>query len=155
MAFEAFVNAHSRVANPETVSWETERTDRYNRFRWLVIERLGRRPSDVTMLQDVNEYSADSGPSASHLFDRRQASGRADVARNGNAFDVRTRGVRDLTLLLSPDVVDFTKPVVVTVNGKRVHDAVVTRSVETLFKWAARDRDRTTLYAAELHISVP
>ncbi len=43
-------------AHPETVSWETERTDRYNRFRWLVIDRLGTRPGDAA-LPDVNEFS--------------------------------------------------------------------------------------------------
>jgi hypothetical protein len=54
--YEAFLSAHPRVAHPDTVSWETERTDRYNRFRWLVIDRLGKRTSDVA-LPDVNEFS--------------------------------------------------------------------------------------------------
>src|SRR6185436_4020042 len=34
--FEAFLAEHHRVAHPEKISWETERTDHYNRFRWLV-----------------------------------------------------------------------------------------------------------------------
>ncbi len=42
--YEAFLAAHPRTAHPATVSWETERTDRYNRFRWLVIDRLGAAP---------------------------------------------------------------------------------------------------------------
>src|SRR5262245_11110305 len=54
--YEAYLAKHPRVAHPERVSWETERTDRYNRFRWLVIDRLGKRASDVG-LQDVNTYS--------------------------------------------------------------------------------------------------
>ena len=33
------MTSHARVAHPEAISWETERTDRYNRFRWLVIDR--------------------------------------------------------------------------------------------------------------------
>ena len=68
---------------------------------------------------------------------------------------MKTRGVRELTLLLSPDVVDFSKPVVVTVNGRPVHDAVVAKDSNVLLKWAARDNDRTMLYAAELRLIVP
>ena len=46
-------------------------------------------------------------------------------------------------------------PVKVTVNGRSVHSAMVTRDPKTLIRWAARDNDRTTLYAAELKIVVP
>ena len=79
----------------------------------------------------------------------------ADVERRGNTFEARTRRVQAFTLLLSPDVVDFGKPVRVTVNGRVVHDAIVTKDVATLLRWAARDLDRTMLYAAELHVAVP
>ncbi len=41
--FDTFVAAHPRVAHPGSITWETERTDRYNRFRWLLIDRLGSR----------------------------------------------------------------------------------------------------------------
>lgn len=37
----------------------------------------------------------------------------------------------------------------------RVSDAVVARDAGVLQKWAARDNDRTMLYAAELRITVP
>jgi hypothetical protein len=40
-AFEAFVADHPRDPLPDKLSWETERTDRYNRAHWLVIDRLG------------------------------------------------------------------------------------------------------------------
>ncbi len=75
--------------------------------------------------------------------------------RSGNTFELQTRGVRELTLLLSPDAVDFAAPVVVTVNGATVHNKVVARDVATLVRWAARDNDRSMLYGAELHITVP
>ena len=157
--FEAFVAAHPRVAHPDTLSWETERTDRYNRFRWVVIDRLGSRSSDVA-LTDVNEYDSTSASAGSRgirpaLFVRRQPSGRVDAVRKGNSIELRTRGVRDVTLLLSPDAIDFGKPVIVSVNGKRVHEGAIAKSSATLLKWAARDRDRTMLYGAELHVAIP
>jgi dienelactone hydrolase len=151
--YEAFVAAHPRIAQPETVSWETERTDRYNRYRWLVIDRLGRRPSD-TALADVNAFELSAG-FRRQLYDRDQPSGRVDATRRGNRFDIKTRGVQTFTLLLSPDVIDFARPVQVSVNGKPVVDATVKKDTATLLKWAARDHDRTMVYGAELSVTVP
>jgi predicted esterase len=151
--YEAWLAAHPRQAHPERISWETERTDRYNRFRWLVIDRLGKRPSDVA-LKDINTYQPVPVMERT-LFDHEKPSGRVDAARTANAFDVKTRGVQAFTLLLSPDVIDFSKPVRVTVNGKVAHDGIVKPNVATMLTWAARDQDRTMLYGAELHVLVP
>ena len=151
--YEAFLAAHPRVAHPEKISWETERTDRYNRFRWLVVDRLGKRTSD-TALPDVNDFSPQPALTVP-LFERDKSSGRVDATRTGNRFDVKTRGVQAFTLLLSPDVIDFDTPVQVTVNGRQVFAGVVKRDVATLMTWAARDNDRTMLYGAELHVAVP
>ncbi len=151
--YEAFMASHPRVAHPARVSWETERTDRYNRFRWVVIDRLGTRGSDV-QLDDVNTFAP--RPSMEiPLYDRAKRSGRVDVVRDGNAFEVKSRGVQQVTLLLSPDVIDFAKPVHVTVNGRSVHDGPVKTDAATLLAWAARDNDRTMLYGAALTLTVP
>jgi hypothetical protein len=40
-SYEMFVHSHPRPAHPERLSWETDRTDRFNRVRWLVIDKLG------------------------------------------------------------------------------------------------------------------
>ena len=152
--YEAHVHAHSREAHPTAVSWETELTDRYNRFRWLVIDELDARPSDRP-LEDFNSFQPNALSRTFDMYSRRRASGRVDIERTGNRFEAETRGVRDLTLLLSPDVVDFDAPVQVTVNGTVVFEGMVERDVETLLTWAARDNDRTMLYGAELAIRVP
>ena len=151
--YERFLAAHRRVSHPERISWETERVDRYNRFRWLVIDRLGKRGTDVA-LPDVNRYVRSPGREAG-LFDRGRPSGRVDAVRRGNGFDIQTRGVQELTLLLSPDVIDFARPIRVSVNGRVVREAAVKADVSTLLKWAARDNDRTMLYGAELKVAVP
>lgn len=151
--YEQFLAGHPRVAHPDRVSWATERTDRYNRFRWLVIDRLGMRGSDRP-LPDVNRFETGNGREMT-LFARSRPSGRVDAVRRGNTFDVETRGVTAFTLLLSPDVVDFGAPIRVSVNGRIAHDAVVAKSREALLTWAARDHDRTMLYGAELKVLVP
>jgi len=163
-SYEMFVHAHPRPAHPERLSWETDRTDRFNRVRWLVIDRLRSAStrtsssSSVTQaeaLADVNVFTY--GASTMNIFPRRRQvpSGRVDVERHGNEFRAATRGVSDFTLLVSPDVVDFTKPVQVTVNGAQVFSGFVKKDLPTLLKWASRDNDRTALYGAELHVTVP
>jgi len=152
--YETFLHAHPREAHPAAISWETERTDRYNRFRWLVIDDLGARESD-RQLEDVNTFRPSPTSRVFDMYERRRASGRVDIERTANRFEASTRGVEAFTLLLSPDVVDFDAPVQVMVNGETVFDGMVARDVETLLAWAARDNDRTMLYGAELPIRVP
>jgi hypothetical protein len=78
--------------------------------------------------------------------------GRVDLEKDGNTVRATTRGVASLTLLLSPRQFDLSRPVVVIANGRPVFNGRVTRNVRTLLKWAARDNDRTMLFAAELPI---
>lgn len=126
-AIERFKAEHVRDPLPDRVQWATDRTDRYNRNHWLRIDAL----------------TAPGQP------------GRVVVQRRGNVFEVTSFGVRDFTLLLSPEEVDFDQPVQVLVNGTGVLARRVEPSEETLLTWAARDRDRAMLFAAELPIHVP
>jgi predicted esterase len=141
--FEKFVHDHPRTAHPDALSWETERVDRFNRNRWLIIDEIRTDASRATELMDLG------------FFQHTRRSGRVDVRQKGNTFDAVVRDVARFTLLLSPDAIDFSRPVVVTVNGKQVHSAVVKKDVATMMRWAARDNDRTAIYGAALTMSVP
>jgi predicted esterase len=139
--YEKFVREHARIAHPAKLSWETERTDKFNRNRWLVINELRQDASRETQLKDRG------------FFQHTKLSGRVDVTRTGNAFEAKVRDVAAFTLLLSPDAIDFSKPVTVTVNGKPAFGDLVKKDSATLLRWAARDNDRTALYGAELRIT--
>ena len=141
--FEKFVHDHPRPAHPAALSWETERVDRFNRNRWLIINEIRTDNSRQTELTDLG------------FFTHTRRSGRVDIRRSGNTFDAVVRDVASLTLLLSPDAIDFSKPVIVTVNGKQVFGSAVKKDLGALLRWAARDNDRTSLYGAELTITVP
>ena len=93
-------------------------------------------------------------PKVTPLFPVGRSAGRVDLARDGNTVRATTRGVAAFTLLLSPDVVDFSRPVTVVADGRTVFSGLVTKSVETLVTWAARDHDRTMLYGAALPITL-
>jgi predicted esterase len=84
------------------------------------------------------------------MFDDYGQSGRVDLARTGNTIVAKTRGVLAFTLLLSPDRIDFARPVKLVVNGRTLFDGRVTENLRTLLKWAAIDNDRSMLFGAEL-----
>ncbi|MES3007245.1 MAG: dienelactone hydrolase family protein [Pseudomonadota bacterium] len=126
-AIEAFKRDHIRDPLPERVQWATNRTDRYNRNHWLVVDEL----------------------------DKEGEPGRVIVFREGNQIRVNAYYVNAFTLLLNPEEIDFSQPVTVILNDTIVHDGLVTESAETLLKWAARDRDRSMLFTAELTLRVP
>jgi hypothetical protein len=87
------------------------------------------------------------------MFPRQRESGRIDLIRTGNRVDATGRGVAAFTLLLSPDQFDLNRAVTVVVNGRTVFDRIVQRDIRTLLKWAARDNDRTMLFAAEVQVA--
>lgn len=125
-AIEAFKSANPRDPFPDEIQWVADRTDRYNRNQWIVIDEIAE--TDLPSLLRVQ--------------------------RDGNNFSVEARGVSRFTMLLNPEEINFADPVLVSINGRIVHSDSVRESVETLLKWAGRDRDRTMLFTAELSFDV-
>ncbi len=154
---EAFVRDHPREPHPARLTWRTDDPKRHNRVHWLVIDQLGKSKPQKD-LRDLNNFTVDDGKEARviPLFPSSWwASGRVDVIRDGNTIRASTQGVKAFTLLLSPDIFDFTKPLTVVADGTSVFQGMVPTRVETLMKWAARDNDRTMLYGAEIQVILP
>jgi acetyl esterase/lipase len=88
------------------------------------------------------------------LFRHTAPWGRVDLTRSGNVVTATTAGVTSFTLLASPRQFDLSKPIVVVANGVTVFSGRVDKDLGTLMKWAARDNDRTMLFAAEIPVKV-
>ncbi len=149
--FEKFVADHPRDPYPASLTWEAADTVN-NRAHWLVIDTMGIAPGEAKTLPDANVITDSLG--SDPLFSRPTEPGRVELVRSGNSVQATTKGVTAFTLLLSPDKFDFKQPVIVTANGREVFHAKVQPGVDTLLKWAARDNDRTMLYAAEVKIKL-
>ena len=149
--FESFVGEHPRNPDPDELTWETSGTT-HNRAHWLVIDKLGIQSGDSPHLHDMNVI--EGGTNTLFMRAWQSSPGRVDLWREGNTVEAKTKGVAQFTLLLSPDKFDFMKPIKVIANGRTVFEGRVQPSVETLMKWAARDNDRTMLYAGELQIKL-
>jgi pimeloyl-ACP methyl ester carboxylesterase len=153
--FEKFVAEHPREPHPARLTWEAAE-DTGKRAHWLEIDRIAGeeargiaedRMPDVNRMRGLNSEGL--------MFLRPIPTGRVDAVATGNNIDVSTRGVLRFRLLLSPDRFDLTRPIRVTVNGREMLNRRIAADVRTLLKWAARDNDRTMLYAAEVLIEVP
>lgn len=150
---ERFVASTTRDPLPTRLSWETEDVEGFNRAHWLVIDEVGAAAGDAE-LPDIERRL----PGASNLFvgfPRFAPSGRVEATVVGNEIELRSRGVRRLRLLLSPRQFDLARPLRVTVNGVQRHFGVVPADSRSLLRWAARDLDRSMLFAAELEILIP
>lgn len=105
-------------------------------------------------LQLKGTYQPTPLPRRVPFFTHSRPSGRVDLVRDGNTITAITRRVGSFTLLLSPDQFDFSKPIKVVVDGRAMFDGMVKKDLATLLKWAARDNDRTMLFAAELPVKL-
>ena len=72
-----------------------------------------------------------------------------------NRIEVRTDRVRQYTLYLNEDLVDLSKPVVITTDGQPSFEGLITPSVETLLRQARLRHDPAQLFPAQVTVTVP
>jgi len=125
-AIEQFKRDNARDPLPDSVQWVTDSTDRFNRSHWLIIDQLAQ----------------DDTP------------GMVRVSRDGNIINVNTASVEAFTLLLSPEEIDFSRPVAIYINGSLRRSEQLQQDPQTLLKWAATDLDKSMLFTAELNLRV-
>ncbi len=136
-----FMESHPRDPLPDRVIWVTEWTDRYNRAHWVVIDKIG----DIKGDEDRGELASKTYDGASALI---------DAVRDGNTVTIHAYHAPRFTLLISPADFDLDQPVRIVTNGEVSFEGLVEPSVATLRKWAARDHDRTMLFAAEITVEI-
>ena len=134
-----FSRNNPRDPLPDRVVWATERTDRYNRAHWVVIEAVGHIDGD----EDRSGLASMTSDGASALV---------DAVREGNTVTVRAYHTPSFRLLISPEEFDMTRPIRIMTNGEVSFEGLVEPDVATLRKWAAIDKDRTMLFAAEIPV---
>jgi dienelactone hydrolase len=110
-----------------------------NRFYWLTTDALDER--------QLNE-----GP----RFNPRPLGATLQANRRGNDFNVRTQGIRQVTVWLpsGDGTADFDKPVTVYVNTTKRWDRKVTPSREVLLEDFHARGDRQQLYVARVDLEV-
>lgn len=72
-----------------------------------------------------------------------------------NRIDVRTNRVRQYTLSLNDDLVDLSKPVVITTDGQPAFEGLLTPHVDTLLRQARLRHDPAQLFPVQITVPVP
>jgi len=78
----------------------------------------------------------------------------AEILRN-NQIAIKTDRVRRYTLFLNENLIDLSRPVVVTTNGQLSFEGRVTLKVETLLREARQRQDFDVLFPVQLTFDVP
>ncbi len=84
------------------------------------------------------------------LLPRTAPSVRVDASVDGNVFDIEVNRLCLLRLLLHREVIDFTEPVTVMVNGIEVFHEPVSEDSTYALETFLSNRDRERIYTAEL-----
>ena len=109
-----FLTKTTRDPYPNEIYWETESPAR-GRCDWLEVDGIGRnsrRPSKRMEFADVANSAVVIQPRDW------KPGGRVHARRRNNAFHVETDGVSSYSIHLSPEMVDYRKPVEIYTNGQ-------------------------------------
>ena len=77
------------------------------------------------------------------------------ASRDGQHFDIeKADNVETITILLSDQMVDLDKPVVITANGKELFKGIVARKVSALASTLAQRGDPYLVFPAEVSVKL-
>lgn len=130
-------------------------------------------PDRVDWLQvvDVNEVAARAewhkeiltrkairtkeGVGVGDTFVQNEKSGRVDAHYDSNSFSLKTSRIGKVRLWIHPKMVDMSKPVVVTVNGKEVINKKIDYSKPIMMNNFINTFDRTLVWVNYIDVEVP
>jgi len=144
---QAFLKAHPRDPYPKTVEWcvDPSRKDHdgafpADTFRWIRIEEAGDSESNAT-------FEDESGILRGGLP-------RVHATCEGNHVDVKTRGVKRVTILVSDQMLDLKKDVLVSVNDRVLFRGNVAPDARAILEEARRFKDRALVFSNRITLDV-
>ena len=75
-----------------------------------------------------------------------------DKVRTWNQINVKTYGLKQVTVWLGPNMIDFTKPVVIYHKGEQLKQRMVQPSLTTLLEDFLHQWDRQRLFLAKIEL---
>jgi hypothetical protein len=75
--------------------------------------------------------------------------------KGGNRFEVTTRNVRRFSIWVHEEMIDFSQPVAVAVNGRLLFNQLVQPSLSAALRSYERRRDWGLIYTAEIELTLP
>ena len=122
--YEKVAAKYTRDPYPDNLYWQIDEGGEFKRIHWLILN--GTKGGDTESAVVANKVE--------------------------NAVHLSSRNVSDVTLLISSDHFDLRQNVQVWSNEKLVFDQKISPDVCVLDKWFEIDRDRSMLFAHEIHL---
>ncbi len=141
---DRFVARAVRDPHPSEILWAASDAAG-GRYRWLIIEDPGAVPVDTT--GDWNEFQGNP------MFSRRRAYAQIALSRSANTVHLEGSGATRVRLLISPQVFDLDRPLIVENGGTRqVFELEADPAV--LVRRFLVDRSPSMLYADEIVVQL-
>jgi predicted esterase len=137
---------HVRAPYPEEIAWKSYEKI-FARAFWVEVTKRTEPPPLIIVHQDQK------GAESERRTELRPPA-LVKAKRKGNTIDLSTEEVRELRVYLDDAMVDLDKPVTITVNGRKLHDATVKRSMDLLIDEAHKRRDSSMLFSAFVDVKI-
>lgn len=162
---QLFAGMSARKRNPfqNNLYWECDDV-RHGRCDWLEIVQLDTSRRGEVWQSRVNakvsgwrkvETPAVLLDSISNAFEFPRNSGAVQAVRSGNGFELKTSRVGKVRIYLTPEMIDFRKNVIVTMNGRKVFDNRVIMDRSFIVAQYRKEMDHQSVWANVLEINVP
>lgn len=159
-----FADLAKRKRNPfhPNIYWECDDI-KYGHCDWLQITALDTTSKRAAWQKDINfeikkwivlgeKDSAITRDTLLHGFKYRKKSGAIKATYKHNVFTVQTSDVKSLSILLSPEMIDLRKPVLVIVNGKLYRKQKVGYNKDFLLTGFRNTADRSAIWVNHIDV---
>jgi len=143
-----FIKEHPRNPLPVVVEWHLDPSKTgyeqgfpANTFRWIRIDQAGSTASNSTF--------DGGGTLIRGNFPRIRAE-----KLDGNLVAVKTKGVKQFTILISDEMFDIESPIEVDVNGRRMFTGKVVPDARAILTEARRFNDRCLIFSNRIIVEV-
>ncbi|MEJ0105239.1 MAG: hypothetical protein WDO19_22950 [Bacteroidota bacterium] len=159
-----FADMHKRTRNPfqPELYWECDDT-RHGQCDWLCINKLDTTAEKKDWHTEINFPvthwidNQDTGKVSDTIiaaFNFPRLSGAIHARYTNNRFDIDASRVSDFSLFLSPLMIDFTKPVLVFVNGKKAVEKKVNFDKQFMLQSFRENFDRKAIWVNYIRVQL-
>ncbi|HZE97904.1 MAG TPA: hypothetical protein VE981_12825 [Planctomycetota bacterium] len=137
---------HARVPYPEELVWKSYEKI-FARAWWVEVTKRTEPPPLIMVHMDQK------GAESERRTELRPPT-LVKAKRKANAIDITCEEVKELRVYLDDAMVEMDKAVTITVNGRKLHDGVVKRSMDVLIEDAHKRHDSSMLFSGFVDVKV-
>ncbi|AYL97755.1 hypothetical protein [Mucilaginibacter celer] len=150
-----FVNSINRNIFKDSVYWELKRADVYNACSWLKVTGVNTelRVALWHTFFNVKAYNK-LNRTWIHDYYYNEPSAAIKATFLNNTFDIKTSGITSVEVLISPQMVNPAKPVIININGMRAFTGVINADKNFMINQFKNSFDREAIWVNSIKLKV-